>query len=403
MASALTLLTTLALSCAAAASPIVVRDSLVSLPLLRQLNTSQLAGLVTSDQARARSLQGAPQSYAAADNVSVVNQATTYTATVGFGSPAQSYTLIIDTGSSNTWIGARQPVAPVAGATDTGHSVSVSYGSGSFSGEEYDGTVTLGDMSFQQSFGIASSAQGFEGVDGILGIGPTDLTAGTVSDTPSVATVTDNLYQQGKIPQHLVAVSFEPTVSQSDPNGAITFGGTDPSRYNGTINYTPRTTTSPASAYWGINQTITYGSPQGPTILAATAGIVDTGTTLILIASNAFDCYQAAVGGTMDENTGLLRISSSQYKKLQSLYFNVGSVSYELTANAQIWPRSLNTAIGGEEGEIYLVVNDLGTPSGQGLDFINGYTFLERYYSVFDTTNNRIGFAETAYTHAITN
>jgi hypothetical protein len=39
-----------------------------------------------------------------------------------------------------------------------------------------------------------------------------------------------------------------------------------------------------AANYWGINESITYGST---TILSETAGIVDTGTTLILIASGA--------------------------------------------------------------------------------------------------------------------
>jgi hypothetical protein len=50
----------------------------------------------------------------------------------------------------------------------------------------------------------------------------------------------------------------------------------------------PLTTTYPASYYWGINESITYGST---TILAETAGIVDTGTTLILLASSAYFEY----------------------------------------------------------------------------------------------------------------
>ena len=52
---------------------------------------------------------------------------------------------------------------------------------------------------------------------------------------------------------------------------------------------------------------------------------------------------------------------------------------------------------------MYLITADLGSDSGEGLDFIDGMTFLERYYSVFDTTNNRVGFATTAYTNATTN
>jgi len=78
----------------------------------------------------------------------------------------------------------------------------------------------------------------------------------------------------------------------------------------------------------------------------------------------------------MDSATGLLKITNAQYDTLQSLVFNIGGTPFELTPNGQIWPRSLNTAIGGSSDAIYLVVSDIGTPSGSGLDFMNGYTFL---------------------------
>lgn len=75
--------------------------------------------------------------------------------------------------------------------------------------------------------------------------------------------------------------------------------------------------------------------------------------------------------------------------------------AFEFTPNAQAWPRSLNSAIGGDSNSVYLVVNDLGTPSGEGLDFINGQTWLERFYAVLDTGGNQVGIAETPYTYAI--
>ena len=45
----------------------------------------------------------------------------------------------------------------------------------------------------------------------------------------------------------------------------------------------PLTTTSPASEFWGIDQSIQYGA--STRILSTTAGVVDTGTTLTLIAT----------------------------------------------------------------------------------------------------------------------
>jgi len=338
-----------------------------------------------------------------ASTIDVTDSGVTYTMQVGVGNPATQYTLLIDTGSSNTWIGASAPYNPTSTSSDTGNTINVSYGSGTMSGEEYTDTVTLGAnlVIENQSIGVASSAQGFEGVDGILGVGPVDLTQGTVSNTPEVPTVTDNLYAQGTISSDSIGIFYQPSSTADVTNGEITFGGTDNTKYTGDVNFVPLTTTSPASNYWGINQSVSYGT--GNTILQTTAGIVDTGTTLLLLATEAFQAYQKATGATQDQTTGLLTITQRQYNKLKSLYFNIGGVTYEFTPNAQIWPRALNSTLGGDEGQIYLIVSDLGSSFGTGLDFINGFGWLQRFYTVFDTANTQLGVATTAYTDAETN
>lgn len=63
----------------------------------------------------------------------------------------------------------------------------------------------------------------------------------------------------------------------------------------------------------------------------------------------------------------------------------------------------LNTAIGGDADSIYLIVADIGSNSGEGLDFIDGFTFLERFYNVWDVANAQVGFATTSFTTATTN
>ena len=67
------------------------------------------------------------------------------------------------------------------------------------------------------------------------------------------------------------------------------------------------------------------------------------------------------------------------------------------------WRLQLNSAIGGTSDFVYLVVNDLGSVSGEGLDFIDGMTFLERFYYVFDIANSQVGLATTQFTDAETN
>jgi cathepsin E len=48
--------------------------------------------------------------------------------------------------------------------------------------------------------------------------------------------------------------------------------------------------------------------------------------------------YTAITGATLDNNVGLLKISSAQFASLQSLFFVINGVTFEFTANAQIWP-----------------------------------------------------------------
>ncbi|KAJ7354289.1 aspartic peptidase A1 [Mycena albidolilacea] len=402
-----TLLPAILLALRVAAGPVLINESPITLDISRRFNFAG-GSVVQSDLARINALKNRStmkNGLNARDVISetVVNQAVNYIATVGVGSPATSYDLVVDTGSSNTWIGAGKNYVVTSTSTQTSSRVSVTYGSGSFSGTEYTDQVTLapGLVIPKQSIGVASNSSGFaDGTDGILGLGPVDLTAGTLSTGEPIPTVTDNLFSQGTITGDLFAIYFQPTTTDEDANGSIAFGGIDSTKFTGEIAYTPVTSTSPASQYWGIDQEVTYGTTN---ILASTAGIVDTGSTLIHLATDAFNQYKDATGGVLDATTGLLTITATQYAALQNLNFIIGGVTYALTPNAQIWPRSLNTAIGGSAGSIYLVVIDLGSPSGQGLDFINGYAFLERFYSVHDMGNNRIGLATTPFTDATTN
>jgi len=329
-----------------------------------------------------------------------------YIASVGVGSPPTNYDLIIDTGSANFWVGSIKPYVETSTSHQTPDSVAVSYGSGNFSGSEFIDKVTISsDLVIpKQSIGVAKTSNGFDTVNGIIGVGPSDLNIGTLSpDTKSaIPTVTDNLYADGTIAEAILAISFEPITNSNGTqiNGELTWGGVDYTKFIGEITFTPITSTNRSSMFWGIDACMSYGDTS---ILATTAGIVDTGTTTVQLATDTFNKYQVATGGVPDSTTGLLKLTPAQYASLKSIFVNVNGVAFEWTPNAQIWPRNLNSVIGGTAGSFYLVVLDLGTPSGSGLDFILGQAFLERFYSVYDTGNHRVGLAKTKYTDATTN
>lgn len=53
----------------------------------------------------------------------------------------------------------------------------------------------------------------------------------------------------------------------------------------------------------------------------------------------------------------------------------------------------------GSPDYVYLIFGDLGQKSGSGLDFIFGYLLHQRYYTYYDSGNQRICIAQTTFTY----
>lgn len=154
-----------------------------------------------------------------------------YTASVGVGSPPTQYStcspryilrttlifgtpptaLFIDSGSANTWIGHNKSYTPTSTSHATTDKLSITYGDGTVNGPEYLDQITLSSSLVvkNQSIGVDDHTGDFAThggitLDGILGIGPVEQTAGTLTTRPAnytVPTVTyvlyPNIYSQG--------------------------------------------------------------------------------------------------------------------------------------------------------------------------------------------------------------
>ncbi|KAG2359970.1 acid protease [Suillus spraguei] len=390
MFSAASLLIGTLLASSITGSPVEVHNSPITLPMTRRLKSSNGTNPMQRDDA----------------DIYLDSIQTRYCISVGVGIPPTHYDLIVDTGTAITWIGAdiNNPYRPTDTSYNTELPIQRTYGYGySF----FSGTLFTDTLSFENGLnvstmpiGVAFESEGIE-YDGILGIGPKSLSRGILKNAPTkpLLTITDRLFFQGKISQHLVGLYFQPSSKNKDDSGVLTFGGvvTDPEFNVGKIAYVTTTARPPSSRYWGIDQSITYGNTE---ILGVSAGIVDCGATFITIASDAFEKYKAATGAHFDLRTKLLFISPEKYGALQPLNFHIGYQTYSLVPNAQIWPRHLNFRIGGVSDGIYLVLKR--EPTGI-IAFSLGYVFLQRFYSVFDSTRSCVGFATTRWTDAITN
>ncbi|KAG2363287.1 aspartic peptidase domain-containing protein [Suillus spraguei] len=385
--------------------PVEVHNSLITLPMTRRLTFSNVTDILRDDEAR----MAAFREYStigprAGVDVPLSNIGTGYTVAVNVGNPPITYNLIVDSSSSITWVGARNPYVSSTGV-NTGEPVEVNYLQGINTGELVEVNYLRDSLTFtnglsitEMPIAVASTPLGF---DGLLGIGPQMSSLGALQNQnlreDTIPSVTDYLYMNNAIRQGVVSIFFQPVVRGVVNHGQLTFGGTDPA-YSDKLKYTPVTPIPPLSRYWGINQRIIYGNTE---IMPYTTGIVDCSCIFLYIAPDAYERYKDATGGIVNPANGLLQISTTKYNALRVLKFHIGLEVYKLNSNAQIWPRSLNYMVNGYDDDIFLVVRSLDT--GVRHAFIIGYVFLQRFYTVFDSDRSRVGFARTEFTAAITN
>ncbi|TBU65524.1 acid protease [Dichomitus squalens] len=310
--------------------------------------------------------------------VPVANDAINYLANVTVGT--QTFYLLVDTGSANTWVGANKTYIP----GDLGYAswlyyVEVTYGSGYFNGTEYFDTVIFGGLTVHnQSIGVSSYEEGYgyQGLDGILGVGAIIQTNGTVNGTELVPTVMDNLYAQGVIEEEVLGVYFAPLSRNStlEINGELTIGGVDDRRYIGNITYVPTWKSGDHVSSWGLN----------------VDSIVDTGTTNIYIPESAYTPFLNVSGGTYDYNVHLSKFAA---KPTGNFAFSIGGTLFELTPDQYLVPQDEYSVWNiPDDGNYYSFISTAGPTY-----FFIGQKFLENYYAVFDTTNVRIGLAPATH------
>lgn len=302
---------------------------------------------------------------------------------VRIGSPATTYTLSLSTGCGNTFLGAGQKYTETSTSKNTGQHVAIVRGSGDFSGIEYVDRLDLSGTTFQQSIGVATPASGPNEGDGILGLGPVGLTVGTLSPdtTAEIPTVADSLLSSGAVDSATVTIG----------NGRIIFGS--PLVSISDIIYAPVTGTYPAGNYWGVDAGFSYGAT---TLSSSTAGIVDHGTTLLLLDTNVFYKFLQATGAVLDNKTGVPKLPENSCAGLRPISLKYGGGNFDIPVGQYRVPAQDNASIGGDSSKCYLAVGDIGERGSQGLDFILGYNILKHFTVVLDKANSRVGISNLA-------
>lgn len=304
-----------------------------------------------------------------------------YYGPITVGTPAQDFTVLFDTGSSNLWLplnSCRSSACknhnlynPSQSSTyvENGESISIAYGSGSCSGELVQDTVNLAGAEITKVVfgGMTSLSSDFEGsgFDGLMGM------AWKAIAEDNVTPVFQYMYEQGLVEDN--SFSFYLTPSADENGSMLILGGVNEEYSNGSFNYV----TLSSESYWQIP---IDGVKAGSYSKSSLQGIVDTGTSLLVGPTKVVEDLTKQIGSVSSD--------CSNVSSLPTITFTLGGVEYPLTSDDYV----LKVTQDGET-QCVLGLESMDTPEEL---FILGDVFIKTYYTHFDFGNSRVGFAPAA-------
>ncbi|XP_042351576.1 gastricsin-like [Plectropomus leopardus] len=376
----------------------VLAEGIIRVPLHKQKSMREALrekGIELPYQDPARKYQ--PDEFYGSANMYINNYAdTTYYGAITIGTPPQSFQVLFDTGSANLWVdsiycntqacNAHTKFNPQQSSTyqRRGQSFYLPYGAGSLYGIFGYDTVEVGGIVINnQEIGLSTNEPGetFEVArfDGILGLSYPSISAG--GETP----VMDNMINQNLLSANIFAFYL----SRGEQEGSVlSFGEVDNSLYQGQISWTPVT----SETYWqiGVDGFEINGQETG-WCSQGCQSIVDTGTSTLTAPGQYLGNIMQAIGAQRSQY-GMYMVDCSQINNLPTLSFYISGVSFPLPPSAYINQQYQN---GYQFCSVGITPTYLPSPNGQPL-WIFGDVFLREYYSVYDRTNNRVGFATAA-------
>ncbi|KAL6848679.1 hypothetical protein ACP4OV_021262 [Aristida adscensionis] len=277
-----------------AALPASAAEGLVRIALKKRPidQNSRVATRVSGEEAqRLRGANGLRGGSDEGDIIALKNYMNAqYFGEIGVGTPAQKFTVIFDTGSSNLWVPSAKCYFSIAcyfhsrykaGQSSTykknGKPAEIHYGTGSIAGYFSEDSVTVGDLVVKdQEFIEATKEPGLTFMvakfDGILGLGFQEISVGN-----AVPVCLYKMIEQGLISDPVFSFWFNRHADEGE-GGEIVFGGMDPSHYKGDHTYVPVT----QKGYWQFEMgDVLVGGKSTGFCAGGCAAIADSGTSLL--------------------------------------------------------------------------------------------------------------------------
>lgn len=304
-----------------------------------------------------------------------------YLSTLQFGSKAQEMHMLIDTGSTNTWVFSSDcksgpcSIHNTFGKDDsttlntTTKPFSLAYGTGEVDGVMAQDKVQFANYTLQLQFGLASQASDdFNNypMDGILGLGPASS-----SDLGS-QTVMQTLDNQAGLKTNILGIHLQ-RAADGAKDGTITIGGLDASKFNGDIAYTP----IKSGNAWEIpvDDVFVAGTPCK---FSGKSAIIDTGTSYALMPPSDAKTLHSLIPGSSSSGEAYTVPCDAQ----TTVEVSISKIQYSISPKDYVGKKS--------SGNI-CASNIIGHQPFGPDQWILGDIFLKNVYSVFDFDQARIG------------
>ncbi|EJD49755.1 acid protease [Auricularia subglabra TFB-10046 SS5] len=321
-----------------------------------------------------------------------------YISPVLMGTPPREFKLLMDSGSSDLWVGGENCQSEDGGGcgdhtflgeqssstfVDSGNVFAVQYGSGDVNGTIITDDIGIGGLKLTaHTFGVATQesvdfSDNGTPFDGLMGL------AQSILSQQGVLTPPEALAKQGLINDAIVSYKIS-RLSDGLNDGQVTFGGLDDTKFD------PQTLVAGDN----INQDGFWELPVdgisvdgGDLGLNGRTAILDTGTTLIIASQDDVNAIHAAIPGAQSDGQGGFTIPCTT---TASVAFGFNGATFDINPQDLLFvPVDQNDLQGDCISGI--IAGDIGGPPTQ---MLLGDVFLKNAYFSTDVTKNTISLAK---------
>jgi len=318
-----------------------------------------------------------------------------YLATVQIGSPPRDFSILMDSGSADLWVGAEDCQSEEGGGcgnhqflgpeSSTSFEVSntdfqITYGTGAVSGKIVRDNINVAGLKLNAHVFGAASVESREFTGGVSFDGLMGLAQSTLSNQ-NVLTPVEALAQDGLIRDAITSYKIS-RLEDGKNDGVITFGGLDTSKFDAKTLVTVNNVNQ--LGFWEADMPEISVDGKNAGLQGRTA-ILDTGTTLVIAPRDDAEAVHALVPGSKSDGQGGFTVPCNTKAQIALQFGN---------RRFTIDPRDLAFAPLSDDpaGDCLS-----GISSGQVGDanaWLVGDVFLKSAYFSHDVTKNSISLAK---------